>query len=82
MYKIVFLCFALLFVGCGSPSCDSKESKKLVMESVEKTVKMRLARRLNPSVIGDEWRSAKKETAAGSLVYSSPCVFHLVHTPL
>lgn len=60
MYKIALLCFALLFVGCGSPSCDSKESKKLVMESVEKTVKMRLASRLNPSVVGDEWRSALK----------------------
>ena len=62
MLRVVLLfgC-ALLFLGCGeTPSCDDKESKKLVMESVEKTVKTRLAARLNPSIVGDEWRNALK----------------------
>jgi hypothetical protein len=60
MKKIALLCFALLFVGCGAPSCDDKESKKLVLESVEKSVKIRLASKLNPSIVGDEWRSILK----------------------
>ncbi len=60
MYKIAISCSALLFIGCGAPSCNDKDSKKLVMESVEKTVKTRLAAKLNPSIVGDEWQNALK----------------------
>lgn len=59
MLKIMSACFILLFVGCGGkPKCDSDNTKKLVMESVEKTVKKQLAIRLNPSIGGDEWENA------------------------
>ncbi len=59
MLKIVIFAFVLLFAGCGGkPKCDSVESKKLVMESVEKTVKRQLAIRINPSIVGDEWQNA------------------------
>lgn len=60
MLRVILFGCALLFVGCGTPSCDDKESKKLVLESVEKSVKIRLASKLNPSVVGNEWRSVLK----------------------
>lgn len=58
MFKVAILCIiGVLFAGCsGKPKCDSDESQRLVMESVEKTVKKQLAMRLNPSIAGDEWQ--------------------------
>jgi len=56
MLKIFLSCLALFFVGCGgNPKCDSSNSKKLVMESVESSVKKQLAMKINPAVSGDEW---------------------------
>jgi hypothetical protein len=59
MLRVSVLCIVgVLLAGCGGkPKCDSDESQRLVLESVEKTVKKQLAMRLNPSITGDEWQN-------------------------
>jgi len=72
MFRVVVLFIVgVLFAGCGGkPKCDSDESQKLVMESVEKTVKKQLAIKISPWITAEEWQNTLSPEDKGMVEFN------------